>query len=162
MVQSIEELRNGLFVCLLRAGETGAVDAIVYGLVDGVYGRVDLVSQSLGEEMCVCSGELAELGVEHSDDLARLVVDNDPRLFIPENGRRDASRVVGICLRVDLPQEVGIVYRVGDDAGLVVKAQPSSPIKDPTAESPMTSSSPFSLRMIAVLWAQGHAQATYR
>ena len=42
------------------------------------------------------------------------------------------------------------------------KAQLSSPIKDPTAESPMTSSSPFSLRMIAVLWAQGHAQATYR
>src|SRR5918997_2922526 len=35
-------------------------------------------------------------------------------------------------------------------------------MKDPTAESPMTSSSPFSLRKIAVLWAQGHAQATYR
>ena len=102
MVQGIEELRNGLFVCLLRGGETRAVDAVVHRLVDGVYGRVDLLAQILWIEICVCGGELAELGVEHADDLARLVVDNGLRLFIPENGRGDASRIVRICLRVDL------------------------------------------------------------
>src|SRR5688572_21869204 len=121
MVQSIEELRNGLFVRLLRGGETGTVDAVVHGLVDGVYGRIDLVAQIFWIEICVCGGELPELGVEHADDLARFVVDDGARLFVPENGCRDASRVVGICPRIDLSQIVGIVYRVGDDAWLVVE-----------------------------------------
>src|SRR5215210_2519001 len=61
VVQSIEELRNGLFVCLLRGGETGAVHAVVHGLVDDVYGRVDLIAQVFREEMCVRGGKLAEL-----------------------------------------------------------------------------------------------------
>jgi hypothetical protein len=45
----------------LPGGETGAVDAVVDGLVDRVYGRIDLVMQILGEETGVSGGELLEL-----------------------------------------------------------------------------------------------------
>src|SRR5215208_3404659 len=136
VVQSIEEFRNGLFVCLLCGSETRAIDAVVDGLVDGVYGRVCLIPQILREEMCVCGSKLAELGVEHADDLARLVVDDGPRLFVPENGRRDASRIVGICLRVDLSQVVGAVHRVGDDAWLVVEGPTVLAHKGPDGGEP--------------------------
>ena len=60
-IQRFEDLCNGLVVRHLRGGETGAVDAVVDGLVDRVYGRIDLVTQILWIEICVSGGELLEL-----------------------------------------------------------------------------------------------------
>src|SRR5215207_6473732 len=94
------------------------------------------MAQVFREEMCVRGGKLAELGIEHADDRARLVVDDSTRLFIPENRRRDASCIVGICLRVDLPQIVGAVHQVRDNAWLVVESPAVLAHKGPNDRKP--------------------------
>src|SRR5215204_6187731 len=94
------------------------------------------MAQIFKVEMRVCGSKLAELGIEHADDLARLVVDDGTYLFIPESGRRDASRVIGVCLRVDLSQVVGVVHRVRDDAWLLVEGPAVLAHKGPDGRNP--------------------------
>ena len=122
MIQRVEDLGNSLFVRLLFASETGAVDAVVHWLIDGVYGRVDVIAQIFRKEIGVRSGELAELGIEHADDFARLVVHDRLRHFVPQNGRTNASCIVGGGLRVDFAQVVSAVDSIWDDTGLFVES----------------------------------------
>jgi hypothetical protein len=122
MIQRIEHLGYGLVVRLLFGSETGAINAVVDGLVDGVDGLVDLVTQVRGKVFGIRGGKFFELRVEHAHDLARLVVRNRPCLFIPQNRRGHAPRVVGVGFRVHLAQKVGAVHIVRYNAGLIIKS----------------------------------------
>ena len=89
-IQPLEHPCYGFVVRLLRGGETGAADAVVDGLVNGVDGLIDVVAQVFGQEAGFGGGECFELGVDHANDLARLVVDDRPDLPVPQHGRGDA------------------------------------------------------------------------
>jgi hypothetical protein len=82
-IQHFEDLCYGLVVRHLPGGETGAVDAVVDGLVDRIYGRIDLVAQILGEETVVSAGERLELRSKSAFQLLRhLLPLSLPRVYL--------------------------------------------------------------------------------
>ena len=100
-----EELDDGFFVGFLGRGEAAFVDAVVDVVVRPFVGRFDLGLQLGREEIefgILFRKHVVELGVEHADDLAGLVVDDSLRFFVEKDGHRDATRVIRVDGKVEL------------------------------------------------------------
>lgn len=82
--------------------------------------RIDLWLEMLGEESSAGSidlaelfwEELVELGVQHANDLARLVVHDGFGLLVPQCWNGISSFVMRISLQVELFQRVETVERI--------------------------------------------------
>ena len=60
----------------------------------------------------VVRNERVELGVEHADDLRRLVVHDRVALLVPEHGHREAAGVGRVRAQVEVLHVLGVVKRV--------------------------------------------------
>src|SRR5690606_23723838 len=98
---------------LLRLREACAVNAVVDVLVDALVQLVDLGAKGLGIEIDGPRADAVERRVQHADDVRRLVRHHAPALLVVEHGYRDSTGVVGVALRVDLPQRIAAEARVG-------------------------------------------------
>ena len=85
-VQHRENVAAGFRVGLLIRGEAGAVDAVVQRRVDLLVQGVDLGAQVVRVEVGAARDEPGEGGVEHAQDVGRLVVDDRLSMLVPQNG----------------------------------------------------------------------------
>src|SRR5690606_32440539 len=69
--------------------------------------------KGLGIEIDGPRADAVERRVQHADDVRRLVRHHAPALLVVEHGYRDSTGVVGVALRVDLPQRIAAEARVG-------------------------------------------------
>lgn len=119
-VQSLKQSVQRFLVGFLRGREPGAVHPVVDGRVYPLIHGVDLGAQvqrveppaSRGRMVCFAQAlrqEGVELGEEHADDLAALVVYDCLVLLIPEDGDGDPAFVGGVCAQVELFQGLAAV-----------------------------------------------------
>src|SRR5262245_21665543 len=113
LVEGGEQRVVGGLVGGLRLGEAAAVDAVVDVGIDEVVEAVDLGPQRLRVEVGALSPDAVELAVEHADDFGGLVVDDPPRLLVPQRGDRDLAGVARIGGGIGLVQVAEAVHRVG-------------------------------------------------
>ena len=92
----------------MRRGKPTFVDAVVDVWVDPLIHGVNVCPECLGVETPARSTRLTVLGVEerveaiveHSNDLARLVVDYSVSLLVPEDRDGISTCVLRICFEV--------------------------------------------------------------
>lgn len=114
-VQVLKHIGTLLVVHLLSGGEPGLVHPIVDVVVDPAVELVDLLLQVLGVQvdlLVFVVDQVVESGVENTDDFQRLVVDDGLFLFIPKHRDGETTTVVGVSLKVELPNTVQVVQVV--------------------------------------------------
>src|SRR5262245_12316201 len=113
LVEGGEQRVVGGLVGGLRLGEAAAVDAVVDIGIDEVVEAIDLGPQRRGVEVGAVSRDAVELAVEHADDFGGLVVDDPPRLLVPQRRDRDLAGVTRIGGGIGLVQVAEAVHGVG-------------------------------------------------
>jgi len=125
-VEAVEQLAERALVGVLAAGEAGAVDAVVDGVVDARVDRVYLRAQRrrIQAELGAVAEAAERVGAgHHADDVGGLVVDDPPAVCVPQHWDGDPPPEAGVARAVGLTHERPAVERVGVLApGTVVEA----------------------------------------
>lgn len=106
-VEGGEKVADGGFVYFLLGCNAALVDPVVDVVVSPLICFLDLSAQILRQKIDdgVLLGEkFVEFGIQHTDNLAGLVVDDPVRLCVIENGNREASRKIGVYGEVEVGQ----------------------------------------------------------
>lgn len=106
-VQRLEESDDIPLVGLLRGREARFVHPVVDEVILPPIHFVNLPPQILGiqiqRSLLGVVDEVVELGVEHPQDLAALVVDNRVRDLVIQHGHGESTPVIRVDLEVNLP-----------------------------------------------------------
>jgi len=107
-VEGVEESDDVALVGGLGGGEAALVDAVVDQVVLPLVGGVDVGAQGLRVEVhgavFLVGDNIVELGAEHAEDLAALVVDDGLLDFVVEHGHGEAAGVVRVRREVHLAE----------------------------------------------------------
>ena len=100
----------------MGGGEARFVDAIVDVVVGPIVRPFDFFSQLFGKQinlLVLLWEQVVELRVEHADDFAGLIADYFVLLDVVERGNGEATRVIGVDVKVNLSQMGEILmYRI--------------------------------------------------
>src|SRR5439155_5043765 len=96
----IERFKNSAtssFVWLLARGETGAVDTVVYVVVQKTRElRVLGVDFFRKKIQIFVSGKVVEHIVEHATDVVLAIIDDPARFLVPDNRHRDTLIIIRV------------------------------------------------------------------
>src|SRR5690606_552029 len=93
------------------------VYAVVDGIVDFGIDGIDLRQQVLRRVVAFAGADAVECGIEHADDLRRLIADYRVALKVPQHGNGYASAIAGLCPQIDFVQILGLGDGIGHHAG---------------------------------------------
>lgn len=110
-VQRLKQSNDVLLICFLSCGKTRLVNSIIDEIVYPGVLLFNLRAKVLREEynvLVLLGKDIVKLAVEHANDIRRLIAHNLVLNSVVECGHREASRIVGVHLEVDLA-EVGVL-----------------------------------------------------
>ena len=133
-VQALEQYDQMLFVRFLCSCKATLVHSIVDCIVNPLVHLIDLFSQFLRIKPRpvtrltalpdILWQEIVELGVEHPNDLAALVVHDRLGLLVPQDGHGEAATVLRVRFQVQLTQLLESVKRIFCIAAMAAREQP--------------------------------------
>ena len=97
-VESTKKRPNGVFVSVLSPSESSLVDTIVQRLIIGIDHRIDFIDQLARKQWrgprVILPFQKRMVSIQHSNDLATLIVDDGIVNFVPQHrNRADASEI---------------------------------------------------------------------
>jgi len=121
LIERFEKAARGALIGGLAGGEAGAINTIVYSLIDELGERGLFVRNLSRKEVDFPGGELAERFGKHPADVVFGVIDDAIGLFVPKDRHGDAVGEVRIGRAVGLGEVGEPVDRVAAVSGTLAK-----------------------------------------